>query len=162
MGLLDSIEKLITEHGSAAILRERIALANDKHAALEKKAATLETENTALKVQVQAGQSENERLRAAIAALKEKSATEAPSGGQSSRLEEVREKILVLLAARDGIADQQIAQALGIGPQVAAFHLQELQSASMVRCTLRVGQRFTPWHVSHEGRRYLVSNGLVA
>ena len=159
MGLLDSIEKLITEHGSAAILRERIALANDKHAALEKKASTLETENTELKVQVQAGQSENERLRAEIAALKEKSAR---SGGQSSRLEEVREKILVLLAAQDGIADQQIAQALGIGPHVASFHLQELQSANMVRCTLRVGQRITPWHVSHEGRRYLVSNGLVA
>ena len=160
MGLLDSIEKLITEHGSAAILRERIALANDKHAALEKKAATLESENAALKVQVQVAQAENERLRAEIAALKEKS-TEAQSG-QSSRLEEVREKILVLLAERDGIADQQIAQALGIGPQVAAFHLQELQSASMVRCTLRVGQRFTPWHVSQEGRRYLVSNGLIA
>lgn len=37
MGLLDGLERLITEHGSAAILRERIQLANDKHAALEAK-----------------------------------------------------------------------------------------------------------------------------
>ena len=44
MGLLDSVEKLITEHGSAAILRERIALANDKHAALERKATKREAQ----------------------------------------------------------------------------------------------------------------------
>ena len=37
MGLLDGFEKLINEHGSAAILKERIALANDKYAELEKK-----------------------------------------------------------------------------------------------------------------------------
>ncbi|MBT9460420.1 MAG: hypothetical protein IV084_02040 [Rugosibacter sp.] len=32
MGLLDGFEKLINEHGSAVILKERIALANDKRA----------------------------------------------------------------------------------------------------------------------------------
>lgn len=50
MGLFDGIEKLITEHGSANILRERIALANDQHAALEKKAAALEAENKKLQL----------------------------------------------------------------------------------------------------------------
>lgn len=37
MSLLDGLEKLINEHGSAAILKERIDLANDKYAALETK-----------------------------------------------------------------------------------------------------------------------------
>ena len=37
MGLLDGFEKLKNEHGSAAILKERIALANDKYAAQEQK-----------------------------------------------------------------------------------------------------------------------------
>ena len=50
VGFLDSIEKLITEHGSAAILKERIALANDKYAALEKKVSVLATENERLKL----------------------------------------------------------------------------------------------------------------
>lgn len=48
MGLLDGIEKLITEHGSAAILRERIALAREQYAALEKKTSELQAENERL------------------------------------------------------------------------------------------------------------------
>lgn len=48
MGFLDSIERLITEHGSATILRERISLANDQYALLEKKAADLQSENERL------------------------------------------------------------------------------------------------------------------
>lgn len=36
MGLLDAIERLITEHGSAAILKERLELAAQKYAELER------------------------------------------------------------------------------------------------------------------------------
>jgi hypothetical protein len=36
MNIFDGIEKLITEHGSAAILKERLLLVADKYAALEK------------------------------------------------------------------------------------------------------------------------------
>ena len=50
MGLLDGLEKLINEHGSAVILKERIALANDKHAALESENKTLRTGNEALRL----------------------------------------------------------------------------------------------------------------
>jgi hypothetical protein len=50
MGLLDGLEKLINEHGSANILRERIALANDKYSALESENSVLRSENEALKL----------------------------------------------------------------------------------------------------------------
>jgi hypothetical protein len=56
MGFLDSIEKLINEHGSASILKERIALGNDKYALLEDKVALLEDKITHL-------EPENQRLR---------------------------------------------------------------------------------------------------
>ena len=56
MGLLDGFEKLINEHGSAAILKERIALANDKF-------AILESENTQLKVKVSILEAENAALK---------------------------------------------------------------------------------------------------
>jgi hypothetical protein len=49
MGLLDELEKLINEHGSAAILKERISLANDKYAALEEKNRILRAENDTLR-----------------------------------------------------------------------------------------------------------------
>jgi len=55
LGFLDGIEKLITEHGSAAILKERIALASDQYAALEKESAASEVRSNDLQV-------ENERL----------------------------------------------------------------------------------------------------
>lgn len=53
MGILDGFEKLINEHGSAAILKERIALANDQYSFLEKQKSLFESENTVLKTENQ-------------------------------------------------------------------------------------------------------------
>jgi hypothetical protein len=65
MGFLDSIERLITEHGSAAILRERISLANDEYALLEKRAADLQLQNDRLS-------SDNSALRQRLKGLEDK------------------------------------------------------------------------------------------
>jgi len=56
MGFLDSIEKLINEHGSATILRERITLLNEQYAAVEKQIVALKQEVANL-------QRENESLK---------------------------------------------------------------------------------------------------
>jgi len=63
MGLLDGFEKLITEHGSAAILKERIALINDKHAELERKTARLEGENQKLREENETLLRQNDELK---------------------------------------------------------------------------------------------------
>lgn len=42
---LSEIERLINEHGSATVLRERLALANDQFVLLERKVAQLQQEN---------------------------------------------------------------------------------------------------------------------
>jgi hypothetical protein len=42
MSILDGLEKLINEHGSAVIIAERLALARDQYTALERKASELE------------------------------------------------------------------------------------------------------------------------
>ncbi len=52
MGLLDAIEKLINERGSAAIMRERLALIREQAQVLEKQIAQLQQENAALKDRV--------------------------------------------------------------------------------------------------------------
>jgi hypothetical protein len=49
MSLLADIERLITEHGSAAIMRERLALLADQAKALEQKVKDLEQELAATK-----------------------------------------------------------------------------------------------------------------
>jgi FtsZ-binding cell division protein ZapB len=57
MGVFDLFEKLINEHGSAAILREHLGLLKAEQAALERKCADLDAKSKAL-------ESENEQLRA--------------------------------------------------------------------------------------------------
>jgi len=63
VGLLDGIEKLITEHGSAAILRERIALANDKYSALQAENSSLKSQNAILKSENEALKLDNKKLQ---------------------------------------------------------------------------------------------------
>lgn len=48
MGLIDSLNQLITEHGSATILKERLLLLRDKLEHLEKENQRLQNANTAL------------------------------------------------------------------------------------------------------------------
>jgi hypothetical protein len=62
MGLLDGFEKLINEHGSASILKERISLANDKYSLLEEKNTFLKQENEMLKKEKEILKSENQTL----------------------------------------------------------------------------------------------------
>ena len=63
MGLLDHFEKLINEHGSAAILREHLALVKTEQLTLERKNSDLQTENEKLR-------SENAELHKDIGVLK--------------------------------------------------------------------------------------------
>lgn len=50
--ILGEIERLITEHGSAVILKERNALLHDKLVLLKEEVAKLEKENSDLKAQI--------------------------------------------------------------------------------------------------------------
>src|SRR5262245_41367349 len=51
MNPFDAIEKLITEHGAATILRERITQAKEQQVALEKENTSLKSERDVLKTQ---------------------------------------------------------------------------------------------------------------
>lgn len=163
MGLLDGLEKLINEHGSATILKERIELANDKYAALEQKLADselrakqLESDNQALRSDLQEAKVEIQNLKK----LTEKS--------HSDRLEEVKEKILLLVSNRPDLTGQQIAQAVGVGETVAIFHLEELLAAQMVRDSYTMGSPITGakgkrmWAIIQAGRSYLIKHALIA
>ena len=66
MGLLDGLEKLINEHGSAAILKERIALAEDQHSAIEKKVIELQSENERLRLYLEKAQVQIQQLQERI------------------------------------------------------------------------------------------------
>jgi hypothetical protein len=64
--IIGEIEKLINEHGSATILKERIALANDKYSALEKELSASNLREEELKSENQRLKSDNIQLRQEI------------------------------------------------------------------------------------------------
>jgi len=59
---LGEIERLINEHGSAVILKERLALAADQYVALEKKISDLQTENERLRFDLDESQKQRRAL----------------------------------------------------------------------------------------------------
>lgn len=52
MGLLDYLDKLVTEHGSAAVLDKHLAFVREQAQALEKQVADLQSEKATLKKRV--------------------------------------------------------------------------------------------------------------
>ena len=156
MGLLDGIEKLINEHGSAAILKERIALANDKYAALERKLLDAESKIKQLESEKQGIEAANIRLQEKIQSLEQQVAQR-----HGQQMEEVREKLLVALSRGQGAIAAQLAQALGINEQVATFHLEELAETRFVSAARFYTGRPTIWKIAQEGRGYLISSGLL-
>ena len=162
--ILGEIERLINEHGSAAILKERLALATDEYTALERKLSESESRAEAAEVRVKEVESENQRLELDNFKLKDRirdlegQLTERT--GQ--RLEEVREKLLQLLAAQtDRITSSQAARALQIGEQLAKYHLTEMEKESLVSAAYFYSGRPTDYAIAQGGRAYLVSHGLL-
>ena len=66
MGILESIEKLINEHGSATILRERLVFVKDQCIALDSENAILKSDNHVLKEENHRLQKENIDLKGKI------------------------------------------------------------------------------------------------
>lgn len=149
MGFLDSLEKLITEHGSAAILKERIGLLNDRHADLEKRAENLQTDNDRLK-------RENEVLLERVRAL------EASAAAASvAPLAEPAEKILVALSQRPGMTQMEIARAVQEHEQIVEFYLTEFYNRDFCGFSGSYVTGRQEWELGHEGRRYLMQRGLL-
>lgn len=145
MGIFDGLEKLITEHGSAAILKERIALANDKYAALERKVAQLSEENAQLRA-------ENAQLRA--------NPPQRKAAPDPAEIDETAEKILVLLSKNPRLELEQVAGQLGIELELAAFYLEELERSRFID-GLYSTIAPTTYSLDQEGRRLLIKRGLL-
>lgn len=150
MGLLDGIEKLITEHGSAAILRERIALAEDKYSALERKVVELEAENKNLKLN-------NYELKDKVRDLEEQF-----SNIHGGKLDEIEGKILALLSTTTNrVVAPEIAQSLGIHIDKAKYYLTQLEENEFVLGIHYYTGKSTEYALAQGGREYLVKNKLV-
>ena len=151
MPLFENIEKLITEHGSAAILRERLSLAADKYAALEAQVAQLKRENEALQSDAKKALAEVERLRKLI---------EQKDG----KLSDEEERILKVYAeAHRWLPVSAIARQVGISQMKAQYFVECLLKGAYLQSPMMVvmGNEVS-YHIAHKGREYVIQHGLVS
>lgn len=142
MGILGDLERLINEHASASVLKERIALAEDKYAALERKVKELDEANAKL-------QRENTELSRRI-----------PPEHAAPQVEKLGDKVLEFLSQHPDVCLAQIAQALGISKELAEFHVEDLENSNMISVSYSDMSPAT-YRLDHEGRRYLVNKGML-
>jgi predicted nuclease with TOPRIM domain len=151
MPLFENIEKLINEHGSAAILRERLLLASDKYAALEAKTTQLEKEKDGLQADAKKAAAEIDRLRKLV---------EQKHG----KLSDEEEKILKVYAeAHTWIPVSAIAHHLEISQMKAQYFVERLLQGSYLQSPMMiVMDQEVSYHIHHKGREYVIQHGLVS
>ena len=76
-------------------------------------------------------------------------------------LDNIKEKILILLVQHERLEPAQISTLLGAGVQLTLFHLEDLKKSNMVMDYPSV-ESPTSWGIIQEGRAYLVHHGLLS
>lgn len=154
------IEKLINEHGSATILKERISLANDKYSALEKKTIVLESKVSELQSENERLKMDNIQLRQEIQRRDDIIEKQKNNAFHDNLLEEIKVKILLYISKQSNTADE-ISAELQVGIEVIKFHLNELKDSAMISAehiSMGVGN---VWSLEQSGRKYLILNNLI-
>jgi len=166
MSLIDVIEKLINEHGSATILKERLELLKDQISILEKENAALKSENAVLKQKQNENESrfnkakeEIERLNQVIDGFK-KDDTKKHLGADT-------EKILKLFfdTGRE-LSVNEVAQRLSLGIGKAQYYLDLIEENNLITPT-RVGffpagrETLPTFKLTSSGRKYVIENKLA-
>lgn len=155
--LLGEIERLINEHGSATILRERLELARDQYEALERTVATLQEDNARLKAEHKRLELNNRELKNQVHDL-DKTLSEA----RGKALTNEEEAIIKLLAhAPHGLVTEQIAASLSMHPTKAAHFLNKLYSSEHVGAAGNYITGQTTYFLHPKGQEYAVTHGFV-
>ena len=140
------LQDLLKEIPLSSVLKERVALAEDKYQRLSE-------ENDSLKHRVADIERQNAELRAQIPAQ-----PDGALGADTTR-------ILVDLFKAEARHDHDVgalANHLGMERGVAQYHLDQLKNSGLAAMT---GGNYlhghTYWGLTSEGRRHVVENGLV-
>lgn len=164
MMLLEPLEKLIIEHGSAVIQEKHIALLKERFAFSEKRIADLASEKAVL-------QSKLQLLEAEVHQLQEQNKQyklivqkyEQPHG---ILLDKEKTDILLLLHKNKGeLFTFQIAKTLNISEDIAKYHLEELRKNKLIERS-DLPYRGLPgqqsWALNDKGTKYLIENKLIS
>ena len=155
--IFSEIEKLINEHGSAVILKERIELLKEQYSALERKYAESESNGSKNAAALRTLELSNFELKQKIKELEQ-----AKGNSDSQRLESAKESLLVFLASITGyISTDDIARTLTISGQAALYHLTEMENAKLIHGSYTADGKPPEWKIIQGGRAYLVKHGML-
>lgn len=142
------IEDMLKEVPLSAVLKERVALAEQRY-------AHVMSENLELKKRVEALERQNAELKAQVPVAKQ---------SQTPQVENDASRVLVhLFRARDDDLDVgAMASILGMERGVLQYHLDNLEAANLAHMT---GGNYvyghTYWGLTPAGRRYVVEQKLI-
>ena len=150
MGLLDGFEKLINEHGSATILRERIALAEDKYSMLQEKNKHLSERNELLESKLKQAEEEIARLSKILETFNKNQGI--------GQLNEIEEKILqYLFKIDDCFYIEDIASIINSDTNTAKYHVNNLLDKKLIIDLLAMGAP-TRYKISKNGIKHVVES----
>ena len=153
--MLEMFEKLINEHGSSVILKERLELFSDKYSLLEEKAIRMEQRNQALETELQQAYEKIRELETTLDSFVDKQGQEG--------LHVDAQSILKLLFDAEGLAPEAIAHQMSMDVGIVQYHLDELGKQEFARISsVTMGSPFTgsrgavKWGITSEGRKIVV------
>ena len=147
MDPINALEKVINEHGSAPILKERLALVQDQLQRLKETNAALEKENKQLR-------DENKNLKQAVAAF-------SPPG--STALNGEQKKILLTLGEQEEwLTAEDLSQHLQINITKVKYYLGQFEEKVWVSGSHFYTGQSSEYKIADEGRGYLIRSGMIA
>lgn len=149
--MLAMLEKLINEHGSSTILRERLELFSDKYSMLEEKNAHLTENNNNLETQVASLKEEVMKLQSIIDVNTEKQ--------NDSDLSEITKQLLQhFFDQAQDINVRSICNHFSLEKGIAEYHLDKLKELGFVKHGALMVNQPLSYCISKEGRSYIVEN----
>ena len=152
--MLDMFQKLINEHGSSVILKERIELINDKYEALETKLENAIKENEILKKENELQKQQIEQLSSQIQSNVNPT-VELPSEQQAI--------LKLLFEANTRVREEAIAHQLSLEVGNLSYHLDELHNLEYLNhpsyisgSPLTGTKGYREQSISKDGRKYVV------
>lgn len=159
--MIKMLEKLINEHGSANILKERLGLKDDQILSLKSEYSSLVQENTDLKrenehlkISIKQAEQEIERLNEII----------NPGTKTSSPVElnDIQINIMKqLFDAEDNITADEFAYSMGIQKGKIQYHIDILLETNFIDEGPIVIEEPQTYYLTKTGRKYLIENNLI-
>ncbi len=147
--MLAMLEKLINEHGSSTILRERLELFSDKYSMLEEKNKHLNERNEILESQLQTAKEEIDKLQSII----DKTNTNQNNDGLAETTEEI---LKFLFDQNHDINLGHICNQFSLEKGVADYHIDNLMESGLITHGALFVNQPPSYRISKEGRKYII------